>query len=194
MSVPNDCAILDLPLKTPRLVLRDLSTDDFEDILFLCTHPEICRYIRPPMTRQQVRDHIRDRLRPWFFEETKWYSLAVCLAEDGGIIGELVFRLESRTELRAEIGYRFRPEAQGKGYGLEAADALVGLLFGKLRLHKLVAYCAAENRASRRLLSRLGMRQEGCWRKHSLMHGQWTDLCVYGMLASDRGKAGQKAD
>lgn len=186
MVIPADCTSFDLPLKTARLILRDLRMEDLKDIHPLCSHPEICRYIRPPMTWEQVENHIRDRVRPWHFEEGRWYSLAVIrVGEEGRIIGELVFRFESRADRRIEIGYRFHPEGQGQGYAIEAVRALVELLLKELDPHKLVAYCDAQNAASIRLLQRLGMSEEGLQREHYFLNGNWRDLRAYGLLSRD---------
>ena len=182
MPLPVDCSSLGLPLRTSRLEMRALREEDFNDLLVLCTHAEICRYIRPPMSREQVRDHIAARLRPWFFEEAKWYSLAVCVIGKKRVIGELVFRLESKTDRRAEIGFRFHPDGQGRGYAFEATAALMELLFNKLDLHKLTAYCYTENEASKRLLTRLGMLSEGLQRDHLFVNGQWHHINLYGLL------------
>ena len=185
MSLPADCSVLALPWETARLTIRAFAGEDFEDVYVLCSHAEICRYIRPPMSREQVETHIRERLRPWFFEERKWYSLAVCLPGERRVIGELVFRLESRPDRRAEIGYRFHPDAQGKGYAGEAVARLIAALFTVLDLHKLTAYCDAENQASNRLLARLGMREEGLLRAHYHHRDQWCDVIAYGLLAAE---------
>ncbi len=182
MSVPLDCAELSLPLHTERLVLRPLDPDDLDDMLVLCAHPEICRYIRPPMSRGQTADHIHARLRPWRFEVGAWFSLAVTRPESRRVIGETVFRLESREDRRAEIGYRFHPELQGQGYASEAVGALIGLLFRELDLHRLTAYCDVDNQASLRLLERLGMRVEGRLREQTHRDGVWRDLSVHGLL------------
>jgi len=188
LSLPANCSALNLPLETSRLVLRSFQEGDFEDTYILCSHPDICRYIRPPMTREQVVTHIADRMQPWTFEEEKWYSLTVKRKGASRVIGEVVFRLESIADRRAEIGYRFHPDAQGKGYALEANKALVALLFRVLDLHKLVAYCHSVNAASRRLLTRLGFTEEGCKRDHMFSEGKWLDLTLYGLInKSDEG-------
>jgi len=185
MPIPESCAALDLPWRSDRLVLRALEPGDFDALFVLCTHPEICRYIRPPMTEDQVREHLTDRRRPWFFEERKWYSLAVSEVPAPRVIGELVFRLESRADRRAEIGYRFHPDAHGKGYASESVGVLITKLFEVVGLHKLVAYCDAANDASNRLLTRLGMRREGVLRAQYWYRDQWCDMISYGLLETE---------
>ncbi len=188
IPIPEDCSALDLPLRTERLELMPLSREKFEEIYELCAHPDTCRYIRPAMTREQVGEHIDTRQRPWFFEDGKWYSLAVCEIGHSRVIGEVVFRMESRADRRAEIGYRFHPNAWGRGYALEAMRGLCDTIVPKLDLHKLVAYCVPENAASIRLLEKLGMQREGLLREHDFVFGKWKDRGVYGLLCRDYDK------
>ena len=173
---------MQLPITTSRLVLRTLRDTDFDDLFEMATHPDVYRYIRPPMTAEQTRDHIQERMPPWFFEDMKWYSLAVHLKEETRVMGEVVFRYESRDCRRMEIGYRFHPEYQGKGYAYEAVKVVADELFEVFKIHKMAAYCIRENQPSRRLLEKMGMKEEGVKRDQQLLNGQWFDLVVYGVL------------
>jgi RimJ/RimL family protein N-acetyltransferase len=56
-----------------------------------------------------------------------------------------------------EIGWRLRPEAWGKGYASEAARAVLANGFGPLGLDEIVAYTAALNIRSQRVMERIGM-------------------------------------
>jgi RimJ/RimL family protein N-acetyltransferase len=59
-----------------------------------------------------------------------------------------------------EIGWRLAREQWGRGIAREAAGAALGHGFGTLGLHEIVAYTAAGNERSRRLMERLGMRRD----------------------------------
>ena len=56
-----------------------------------------------------------------------------------------------------ELGWRLARPYWGRGLALEAARASAGFGFGELGLSELVAYTAAGNVRSRRLMERLGM-------------------------------------
>ena len=185
MPTPTDCSHFELPLKTARLQMQPLNLANFDAIFALCVHPDTCRYIRPAMTHEQVTDHIKDRQRPWAFDDGKWISMEVCCLGQDRVIGEVVFRMESRDDRRAEIGYRFHPDVWGKGYAIEAMHALTAMLIDKLDLHKLIAYCDPGNKASTRLLERLGMQQEGCYREHYFVFDTWSDSAIFGLLSRD---------
>lgn len=58
-----------------------------------------------------------------------------------------------------DLGYRFRPEFWRQGYGFEAAQAWLEYGFQPLQLPRICAYADAENAGSRRILSKIGLRE-----------------------------------
>jgi len=59
-----------------------------------------------------------------------------------------------------EIGFAFLPGFRGKGYGLEAASAVMQWGIHSLGLKRIVALTALENHSSIKLLGKLGFRLE----------------------------------
>ncbi|TWH75775.1 ribosomal-protein-alanine N-acetyltransferase [Modestobacter roseus] len=57
--------------------------------------------------------------------------------------------------------------------------------FGPVGLHRLQADIRPENRPSRRLVERLGFRQEGLLRGYLDIDGAWRDHLAYALLAED---------
>ena len=58
-----------------------------------------------------------------------------------------------------DLGYRFRPRFWGQGYGYEAARAWLDHGFEALQLPRICAYADAQNVASRRILTKIGLRE-----------------------------------
>ncbi len=185
MTIPKDCTDFVLPAPTARLILEPISQKHLETSLVLCSHPDICRYIRPAIPRESVIERIDNCARPWRFHERTWCSFAAIVAETGNMVGEVVFRVESVDDLCGEIGFRFLPETKGTGYALEASKVVLELMFSQLNLHKVVAYCEVANIASFRLLEKLGLRREGTLREAAMNGPDWKDLYTYGILVSD---------
>jgi RimJ/RimL family protein N-acetyltransferase len=86
---------------------------------------------------------------------------------------------------RAELGYWIGVPYWGNGYATEASRTLVKYGFETLGLHRIFASHVVRNSASARVLRKIGMRHEGCQRGHILKWGEFLDLEIYGMLASD---------
>jgi ribosomal-protein-alanine N-acetyltransferase len=64
----------------------------------------------------------------------------------------------------------------------EAARAMLDFGFRTLGLHRIMAYCAAENTASAHVLEKLGMAREGCLRESWRIKGRWHDSLMYAIL------------
>ncbi len=58
-----------------------------------------------------------------------------------------------------EIGWRFIPQMWGNGYATEGARSLLDFAFARLKKDAVVAFTAAINRPSQRVMERLGMRR-----------------------------------
>jgi RimJ/RimL family protein N-acetyltransferase len=74
------------------------------------------------------------------------------------------------------------------GLAREATTHFIEALFENTLIHKLVAYCAAENVDSFRLMEKLGMTREGALREQMLLDGVWTDQLIYGLTKREWSK------
>lgn len=116
------------------------------------------------------------------------YGLAVVRRPSGEVIGSAEVYVESMRHHRAEIGYVLRRDMWGQGLATEVAALLLRFSFADLGLHRVFATCDPANRASVRVLEKIGMRCEG-----NLLHqlladdGSWRDALVYAAVAPDPG-------
>lgn len=86
----------------------------------------------------------------------------------------------------AELGWTLDPGHQGEGLGTELAAALLQIAVEDLGLRRVTAECFADNVASRRVMEKIGMRQEAHSRQDSLHRsGQWLDGASYAVLAAE---------
>lgn len=84
------------------------------------------------------------------------------------------------------LGYLIDPAHAGKGYATDIARALLDLAFTELGLHRVTAGCFADNRASWRVMEKVGMRREQHGVRDS-WHAElgWVDGCTYAILADE---------
>lgn len=109
-----------------------------------------------------------------------------CLFEkDGGRPVGSVFLLLNPEHSHAELGYFVDPDSWGKGYGGEAAEALIRFAFQSLGLNRVFAVHFSENVASGRIMQKAGMHHEGCRRGHIRKNGKFVDIEQYGLLKAD---------
>lgn len=79
---------------------------------------------------------------------------------DGEFVGWAA--LGARTpEGQAEFGWYFRSDVWGRGYATDATNLLVNFGFEALALQRLIATADTENKASIRVLTKSGLRDEG---------------------------------
>jgi RimJ/RimL family protein N-acetyltransferase len=73
----------------------------------------------------------------------------------GEVLGFVLIGFEAGDQ-EPELGYLFRPIAEGRGYATEAAAALRDHAFSGLGMARLVSYIDPANRRSQRVAERLG--------------------------------------
>jgi RimJ/RimL family protein N-acetyltransferase len=116
---------------------------------------------------EDIRHWQRESFGPWIFFE----------ATTGSFVGRSGLR---RTTVRGracvELLYVVRPEFWGGGYATEMASIAVAHA-RTLRLDEVVGFTATSNRASRRVLEKVGLRFEAIFEHAGLPHwlGRWPE-------------------
>ena len=85
---------------------------------------------------------------------------------------------------RAELGYVVGVPQWGHGYATEAGLAVLGNAFDELGLNRVYAFCFSRDPASRRVLEKLGMTDEG-GRRRQREAGVYLDSDAFGILAPE---------
>ena len=170
-------------LTTKRLVLREFEEEDCSAVLAYQSDPRYLRYHDwTQRTEQDVRAFVQMFIVRREEEPRTKFQLAMTLAPHGQLIGNCGIRMNTPDAREADLGYELDPRYWGCGYATEAARALVAFGFHELGLHRIWAWCIAENIASTRVLEKIGMRQEGHLHEHEWMKGRWWDTLLYAIL------------
>ena len=82
----------------------------------------------------------------------------------------------------AALGYWIGQSHARKGWMFAALRAVLPFAFGPLGLHRVEAACIPENESSRRLLRKLGFREEGRALRYLQINGEWRDHLLFGLL------------
>jgi RimJ/RimL family protein N-acetyltransferase len=98
-----------------------------------------------------------------------------------GAVGLTIVRDHSRAELGYWVGVPF----WNQGFCTEAAGAVLRYAFEVLGLHRVHAGYFARNPASARVMEKIGMVYEGCFRGHVHKSDRFEDLGIYGALAAE---------
>ena len=85
----------------------------------------------------------------------------------------------------AEIGYALSSSFQRRGIMPTALETLIEDLFANTRLRRLEARCSVENKASSRVLEKVGFQREGLLRAYFILDGKRVDNHLYAILRDD---------
>lgn len=174
-----------LPIRTERLILRRFESSDLDAFHAYHSLPETARFL-PGLakTYTQSMERVGQYANFTFDKEGDWVCLAIQAKAQPELMGEVVLKwLPGRGQ--AEIGWTLAPAARGKGYGTEAADAVLKLGFEELGMHRIEARLDALNIASAALCERLGMRLEARLVDKWHYKDQWATELVYAILAEE---------
>ncbi len=146
-------------LETRRLTLRPFTPDDAEHLFALDNDPVVMRYINggTPISIEIIKREIL----PVFLRHDERFPMygfwAAIDKTSHRFLGWFVFRTLGDDPHKVEIGYRFYQHAWGFGYATEGARALMDKGFRENGVTRVTATAYEENRASRRVMEKLGM-------------------------------------
>jgi ribosomal-protein-alanine N-acetyltransferase len=84
-----------------------------------------------------------------------------------------------------EIAYFLVPDERGKRYGTEAVQIMIDYLFLSKELARIHAIADVRNKASQRVLEKIGFQREGTIRKCVFNRGEWRDYHLYSILKEE---------
>jgi [ribosomal protein S5]-alanine N-acetyltransferase len=113
-------------------------------------------------------------------------ALPFAITLDGEFCGQITVGNVVRSALlSAWIGYWVGSHAVGGGVATAAAALCVDHCFGPVGLHRVEATVRPENLASRRVLAKLGFREEGLHLRYLDVAGSWRDHLGYALTEED---------
>ncbi|BES66757.1 GNAT family protein [Gottschalkiaceae bacterium SANA] len=115
-------------------------------------------------------------LRLWLFEKSKPQR----------VIGSIRFANVVRGAFQScFLGYRLDQDCERKGLMTEALREAIPLAFDRLHLHRIEANVMPRNLASRRVVEKLGFRQEGLAKRYLNIYGKWEDHIHYAIVREE---------
>lgn len=143
---------------SPRLSFRRMGEDDLDDMARLLGDPVVMAHYPRPRSRDEVlawirwneANYARDGFGLWILHDAEDHFVGDC-----GLTWQLV---DDEEEL--ELGYHVVPDRQGQGLATEAALACRDLARAR-GIDHLIAITGADNLASQRVATRVGMTPDG---------------------------------
>lgn len=140
---------------TKRLILRDASINDAEDMFEYAKLEEVTKYLswKPHLT---VKDS--EKFLEMFSKEAKekdsYVLKAIVLKENDKMIGTIDARIFGEGLKDAEFGYCLNPKYWNKGYMSEALKAFMEALHKEHGIENIFGCFERENIASKRVMQK----------------------------------------
>lgn len=172
---------------TDRLLLREITWNDLEDIHRLHSKPEVDEFntLGIPESLDETRELMRPDIEIRERDPQVRFTWRIILASTGDFIGLAGMILSNDKFRLGEIYYKLLPEHWGKGYATEVTKGLIVAGFDQFNLHKVEAGVAIGNERSIRVLEKVGMTREGLRRKVLPIRGEWKDNYHYAIVEDD---------
>ena len=148
-------------LPTGRLVLREFTRDDVDDLVALDGDPRVMRYIGDGSVG--TRALCEAGIERTFARYAGGTGLGVWHAArraDGTFVGWVSLK-PCGDSADIEVGYRLMHDAWGRGYATELARAMLRRGFEDVGLDRIIGVTHPDNHVSQRVLTKVGMRDEG---------------------------------
>jgi RimJ/RimL family protein N-acetyltransferase len=162
-------------LRTERLILRRLTTDDAEFMIELMNDPDWLRYIgdRGVRTVEDARAYLL--AGPLAMYDRLGFGL-YCVEIRASCVPIGICGLLKRDALDdVDIGFAMLPAFRARGYAYEAAAATLDYAKRELGLTRVVAIVSPENEQSMRLLRKLGLGLERTTR----LSEEGKEVCIF---------------
>lgn len=146
-------------LETERLILRPIEAGDLDDLAEIFSDPDVMHYLPAgePISRERADVALARWLEHW--KRHGYGFWAVLHKPERHMIGYCgLVHLEDGPEV--ELAYGFRKHFWGQGLATEAGRACLWYGFQKLGMKRIVGITALGNRASQRVLAKLGLQYE----------------------------------
>jgi RimJ/RimL family protein N-acetyltransferase len=145
-------------IETARLILRDWRDADLEPWIAMNCDPRVTEFFAKSYTRElsesaaaTMREQLNRNGHGWWAVEVRGGP------SFAGVIALQEVPFQAPFTPANEIGWRFAFDNWGRGYATEGARAALDFAFNELSWREVVAFTAATNVRSQRVMERLGM-------------------------------------
>lgn len=169
-------------LRTPRLILRELTGEDLEDLKEIHQDEETMTAYAHAFSEEEVKAWLQRNLERYAQDGIGLW--AVILRETGEFVGEVGLTWQKvEGETLMEVGYLLKRSCWHQGYATEAAKGCMAYAFRTLGADRVVSIIRDSNTASRQVARRNGMAETKTFVKH--YWGQAMPHIVYEIKRSE---------
>lgn len=146
-------------IETERLVLREISKNDYKEISNILKDIEIMYAWEKEFSDEEVKSWIDKNLTRYYNDGFSYY-LALNKFNNSvvGVMGPLIENIDGKEYIG--VAYILNKKYWSKGYATEGVRACIEYAFKKLNANKVIAQIRPENKSSLNVAKRLNMKKE----------------------------------
>lgn len=174
--------------ESDRLIYRKLEYSDFSLFYELYSDSKVMAYAyMDKLETKEEADQVFDDIMTRQNHQEKGVQYVAVIKSSGIAIGLVDYDVIIKHEEGGmnELGYFIKPDYWGQGFGTEMGRSLIDYLFSNTNIHRMMARCNANNKASENIMIKLGMKWEGSIRRVRYKNNRWEDENIYGILREE---------
>jgi ribosomal-protein-alanine N-acetyltransferase len=147
-------------LTTEHYCLRQLSTDDVNEIFILRSDKRVLEFL--DLQKAETADDALKFINKILNENSKldWFYWGITEKENRKLVGTICLWNFSGDRVQADIGFALLPDSQGKGIMQEVIPGVLKYGFNELNLNCIKGETAAKNIKSIKLMEKFGFKYE----------------------------------
>lgn len=158
-----------IEIVTDRLLLRPILLTDAQNLFELVTDEKVLEYLAgiPKYTGVEMAvDYISGKLEKKYHSKD-FYDWAVVLKGENKMIGRISVYKQDDERRMTDLVWYLNADYRNKGYITEAVKAVINHLFA-IGFERIEAFVDVENKASTKVMEKVGMQYEGTLRKYDV--------------------------
>lgn len=161
--------------------LRPFRISDADDFLMYAGDEKVTRFtrLRTLTSKEEAISHIQNVFIP------HPYFRSICI-NDRSIGCVFVKPMSGDEKCKAEVGYALAKEYWGQGIVTRATKMVICDGFKEFPdVVRMQAHVEVDNKASQRVLEKIGFQREAIFRKYTYNKGEIRDLVMFSLLSTD---------
>ena len=165
-------------IKTNRLLLREITDLDLENIFKGLSNPAVIQYYGISFNSLEAT---KEQLI-WFADQKQqWW--AICALDNKTFYGAGGLNSIDKKEGKAEIGLWLLPEFWGKGILKEVLPIITNYGFEKLKLNRIEGFVETDNLNCKNAMAKLDFVNEGTMKDCEIKNGKLISVDVYAKMS-----------
>lgn len=171
-------------LESQRLLLRQITPADVNEIFALRSDTEVMKYVARPLCKNLDDAMVLINMIEQKLFSNEGINWAITLKDNNTLIGFIGHYRIKWEHFRSEIGYMLSPEFQGKGIATEAIKLVVDYGFQDMKMHSLEAVIDPQNAASAKVLEKNNFIKKAHYKENEFFEGKFLDSAIYSLLTT----------